>query len=395
MKNKRKICIVTGTRAEYGLLYWLLKEIKEDKELELQIIATGMHLSPEFGLTYKEIEKDFKIDKKIEILLSSDTPIAISKSMGLAQISFCEAYEELKPDILVVLGDRYEIFSAVSSAMISRIPIAHLHGGETTQGAFDESIRHSITKMSHLHFTATKKYKKRVIQLGEQPKSVFNVGGMGIENIKRLKLLNKEEFEKSIDFKLNKKNILVTFHPVTLENSTAKEQFQELLDAIDELQDTNIIFTKANSDTNGRVINKMCDEYVSKNSHKSVVFTSLGQIRYLSALQYIDAVVGNSSSGLAETPSFKIGTINIGDRQKGRIKAKSVIDSKEDKKSILNAFNILYSKDFQKTLKDVKNPYGDGCASKKIIKELKRVDLNNILKKKFFDIKKIKYNENN
>ena len=385
--TKRKICVVIGTRAEYGLLYWLMKEIKSDNDLELQLIVTGMHLSPEFGLTHKAIEKEFKINKKIEMLLSSDTPIGISKSMGLAQISFSEAYEDLKPDIIVVLGDRYEIFSAVSAAMIARIPIAHLHGGEATQGLIDEPIRHSITKMSHLHFTATKEYKNRVIQLGEHPSRVFNVGGMGIENIKRLKLLSKEEFEKSINFKLNKKNILVTFHPVTLENSTAKEQFQELLDAIDELEETNIIFTKANSDTDGRIINQMIDEYVAKNPHKSIGFTSLGQQRYLSALQYVDAVVGNSSSGLAEAPSFKIGTINIGDRQKGRIKASSVIDCEPNKSSIKQAFNKLYSKEFQKTLANTVNPYGDGCVSKKIVDILKSVDLENILKKSFYDLK--------
>ena len=384
---KRKVCVVTGTRAEYGLLYWLLKEIEADKELQLQVIVTGMHLSPEFGLTYKEIEKEFKINKKIEMLLSSDTSVGISKSMGLAQISFAESYDELKPDIVIVLGDRYEIFSATSAAMIARIPIAHIHGGEKTEGAFDESIRHSITKMSHLHFTATEEYKNRVIQLGEHPSRVFNVGGMGIENIKRLKLLSKDEFEKSIEFKLNSKNILVTFHPVTLENSTAKEQFQQLLDAIDELEDTNIIFTKANSDTDGRVINQMIDEYVTKNSHKSIVFTSLGQLRYLSALQYVDAVVGNSSSGLAEAPSFKIGTINIGDRQKGRIKASSVIDCEPNKDSILKSFEKLYSKEFQETLKTTINPYGDGYASKKIVEILKSVDLENILKKSFYDLR--------
>ena len=383
----RKICVITGTRAEYGLLYWLLKEIEADKELQLQVIVTGMHLSPEFGLTYKEIEKEFKINKKIEMLLSSDTSVGISKSMGLAQISFAESYDELKPDIVIVLGDRYEIFSATSAAMIARIPIAHIHGGEKTEGAFDESIRHSITKMSHLHFTATEEYKNRVIQLGEHPSRVFNVGGMGIENIKRLKLLSKDEFEKSIEFKLNIKNILVTFHPVTLENSTAKEQFQQLLDAIDELEDTNIIFTKANSDTDGRVINQMIDEYVTKNSNKSIVFTSLGQLRYLSALQYVDAVVGNSSSGLAEAPSFRIGTINIGDRQKGRIKASSVIDCEANKNSIVKAFAKLYSKEFQETLKTTINPYGDGCASKKIVEILKNVNLKNILKKSFYDLK--------
>lgn len=383
----KKICVVTGTRAEYGLLYWLMKEIEADKDLEFQLIVTGMHLSSEFGLTYKEIEKEFKIDKKIEMLLSSDTSIGISKSMGLAQISFAEAYEELKPDIVIVLGDRYEIFSATSAAMIAKIPIAHLHGGETTEGAFDESIRHSITKMSHLHFTATEEYKNRVIQLGEHPSRVFNVGGMGIENIKRLKLLTRDEFEKSIEFKLNKKNILVTFHPVTLENSTAKEQFQELLDAIDELEDTNIIFTKANSDTDGRVINKMIDEYVVKNFHKSIGFTSLGQLRYLSALQFVDAVVGNSSSGLAEAPSFKIGTINIGDRQKGRIKAESVIDCLPNKKSIEEAFDKLYSKEFDLILKVVENPYGNGCSSIKIIEEIKKFDFSDILKKVFYNIK--------
>ena len=386
MTTRRKVCVVTGTRAEYGLLYWLMKEIEADKEMELQIIATGMHLSPEFGLTYKEIEKDFKINKKIEMLLSSDNHIGISKSMGLAQISFAETYEELKPDIVVVLGDRYEIFSAASAAMIAKIPIAHLHGGETSEGAFDESIRHSITKMSHLHFTATEEYKNRVIQLGEHPNRVFIVGGMGIENINRLELLTKEKFEKSIDFKLNKNNILVTFHPVTLETGTAKIQFQELLDAIDELKETNIIFTKANSDTDGRIINKMIDEYVAKNNNKSALFNSLGQLRYLSALKYVDAVVGNSSSGLLEAPSFKIGSINIGDRQKGRIKAGSIIDSLPDKTSIKNAFKLLYSKDFQLIVEKSENPYGSGYASKKIVKIIKNFSLHNIIKKSFHNI---------
>jgi len=384
---KRKICVVTGTRAEYGLLYWLMKAIEADEALELQLIVTGMHLSPEFGLTYKEIEKDFKIDKKVEILLSSDTAIGISKSMGLAQISFSEVYDEISPDLLVVLGDRYEIFSAVSAAMIANIPIAHLHGGETSEGAFDEAIRHSITKMSHLHFTATEEYKRRVIQLGENPSRVFNVGGLGIENIKRLELLSYEDFEASIDFKLAKRNILVTFHPVTLEKATAKEQFGELLATVDDLEDTNIIFTKANSDRDGRIINKMIDEYVSLNSNKATAFSSLGQLRYLSALQYVNAVVGNSSSGLLEAPSFNIGTINIGDRQKGRIKASSVIDCEPNRQSITTAFKRLYSTAFQEILKNTENPYGDGCASQKILKEIKKFDFDQILKKSFYDIK--------
>jgi len=292
--------------------------------------------------------------------------------------------------MLVVLGDRYEIFSAVSVAMIAKIPIAHLHGGEATEGLIDEPIRHSITKMSHLHFTATTEYQNRVIQLGEQPDRVFNVGGMGIENIKRLKLLSKDEFEKSIDYQLNKKNILVTFHPVTLETSTASQQFQNLLDAIDTLKDTNIIFTKANSDTDGRVINSMIDEYMKNNGDKSVCFTSLGQLRYLSALQYVDAMVGNSSSGLTEAPSFKIGTINIGDRQKGRIMASSVIDCTTDIDSIRDGFKKLYSSEFKDILTDSTNPYGDGCASDKIIDILKNIDLDNIIKKSFYDLELIK-----
>lgn len=388
MQNKGKICVVTGTRAEYGLLYWLMKAIQDDDSFSLQIIATGMHLSPEFGLTYHEIEKDFHIDKKIEILLSSDTPVGVSKSMGLAQISFAEAYEELAPDLVVVLGDRYEIFSAASAAMIANIPIAHIHGGETTEGAFDEAIRHSITKMSHLHFTATDEYRNRVIQLGEAPERVFNVGGMGIENIQRLALLDKKGFEKSIDFVLADKNLLVTFHPVTLESESAKKQFQALLNAVDAQENTHIIFTKANSDTDGRIINKMIDEYVAKNCHKAVGFTSLGQLRYLSALQYVDAVVGNSSSGMAEAPSFNIGTINIGDRQKGRIKAESVIDCLPTEQAIRQALLKVYSAEFQSQLKTVKNPYGDGCASNKIIHIIKSTKLHSMIKKNFYDLPK-------
>lgn len=382
----KKICVVTGTRAEYGLLYWLMKEIDSDSELELQIIATGSHLSPEFGLTYKEIEKDFIINKKIEMLLSSDTSIGISKSMGLAQISFAEAYENLNPDIIILLGDRYEIFSAASSALIANIPIAHIHGGETTEGAFDESLRHSITKMSHLHFTAAEEYKNRVIQLGENPSRVFNVGGLGIDNIKRLKLLSKKEFEESINFKLNKKNILVTFHPVTLEKSTAKDQFQELLNAIDELENTTIIFTKANADTDGRIINNMIDNYVKNNSSKAVGFTSLGQSRYLSALQYIDAVVGNSSSGLIEAPSFKIATINIGDRQKGRLRAKSVIDCQPKKVEIINAIDKVNNKNFELLLQDSTNPYERNDVSTNIIKVLKKTKNKELNKKQFYDL---------
>ena len=383
----RKICVVTSTRAEYGLLYWLLKEIEADSELKLQLIVTGMHLSPEFGLTYKEIEKEFKIDKKIEILSSSHTSLDICAEMARVYEKFAPALAELKPDILVLLGDRYEIFGVAGVASIMQIPIAHIHGGETTQGAFDEAFRHSITKMSHIHFAATNEYANRIIQLGEEPSRVFNVGGTSIENIKKLNLLSKEEFEKSIDFRLAKKNILITFHPVTLENSSAREQFNELLNALDELEETNFIFTKANSDTDGDVINKMIDEYVSENPQKAVAFASLGQLRYLSAIKFVDIVLGNSSSGLLEVPSFKKATINIGDRQKGRARASSVIDVRPVKEEILAAIKRAYSKEFEQTLKDTINPYDGGNPSKKMVKVLKEIKLDGILKKKFYDVK--------
>ena len=382
----RKICVVTSTRAEYGLLYWLLKEIEADSELKLQLIVIGMHLRPEFGLTYKEIEKEFKIDKKIEILSSSHTSLDICAEMARVYEKFAPALAELKPDILVLLGDRYEIFGVAGVASIMQIPIAHIHGGETTQGAFDEAFRHSITKMSHIHFAATNEYANRIIQLGEEPGRVFNVGGPGIENIKKLNLLSKDEFERSINFKLAKKNILITFHPVTLENSSAREQFGEILKALDGLEDTNFIFTKANSDTDGDVINKMIDEYVNQNSQKAAAFASLGQLRYLSAIKFVDIVLGNSSSGLLEVPSFKKATINIGDRQKGRARASSVIDVRPAKEEILAAIKRAYSKEFEQTLKDTINPYDGGNPSKKMVKILKEIKLDGILKKKFYDI---------
>jgi len=383
--TKRKICVVTGTRAEYGLLYWLMKEIEADERLELQLIVTGMHLSPEFGLTYKAIEKEFTIDKKIEMLLSSDTSVGISKSMGLAQISFAEAYDELNPDILVVLGDRYEIFSAVSAAMISRIPVAHLSGGELTEGAIDDAMRHAITKMSHLHFVATEIYRKRVIQLGEDKNRVFNFGEAGLDNIYKLKLLSQKEFEKSIEWKLNDKNLLFTYHPTTLDSiEKIENDIVNILEYLRTLKNTNIIFTKANSDSGGRVINTILEKY-SQEYDNMKLFSSLGQLRYLSALQYVDAVIGNTSSGLVEAPSFHIGTINIGDRQKGRIKADSVIDCDVDVQSITKAIEKLYSIEFQKDLQTIENPYGNGGASKKTKDVLKSIDLTNLIVKHFQD----------
>lgn len=387
MSDKRKICVITGTRAEYGLLYWLMREIEAADDLELQLVVTGMHMSPEFGLTYRQIEADgFTISRKVEMLLSSDTPVGITKSMGLAMSGFADAYSDLAPDLVVVLGDRFEIFSAAAAATVARMPLAHLHGGETTEGAFDESFRHSITKMSHLHFVAAEEYRKRVIQLGEDPGRVYTVGALGIDNIKRLQLLSRDELENAIGFNLGKRNLLVTFHPVTLEHSTAQTQFKELLLALGQLEETHIIFTKANADPDGRVVNQMIDEYVEAHTSTSIARNSLGQLNYLSAMQYMDGVVGNSSSGLIEAPSFKVGVVNIGDRQRGRLKANNVIDSVPERKDILAAVQRLFGREFQEGLAYTKNPYGDGGAAEKILSVVRSYPLNDILKKRFFDL---------
>ena len=383
---KKKICIVTGTRAEYGLLRWVIDGVQRSKKLELQIITTGMHLSPEFGLTYNQIENDgYFINKKIEMLLSSDTSVGITKSMGIGLIGFAEALADLKPDFMLVLGDRFEIFSAVTSAMIAQIPVGHIHGGESTEGLIDESIRHSITKMSQFHFVATEKYRKRVIQLGEKPSNVFLVGGLGVDSLKKIRLLSKQKLEKLINFKFGKKNLLVTFHPVTLEKKTSEIQMKELLDALACIRETKIIFTMPNADTDGRVLFQLINEFLSKHSN-SIAFTSLGQLRYFSCIQYIDAVLGNSSSGLLEIPSFKKATIDIGDRQKGRVKAESVISCEPEKEAILKSIRFIYSKKFKSQLEHIKNPYGDGGASESIIKILNKTSFEGVLKKKFYDI---------
>lgn len=387
MKIPRKICVITGTRAEYGLLRLLMQLISEDSELDLQIIATGMHLSPEFGLTYQEIENDgFCIARKIEMLLSADTSTAISKSVGLGVISFADAYNDLAPDIAIVLGDRFEMLSASIAALLANIPIGHIHGGETTVGAFDEAIRHSITKMSWWHFVAAGEYEKRVIQLGEHPDRVINVGGMGVDSINNVRLLPKEELVKRTGIKFGRKNLLVTFHPVTLENKTSRNNFQSLLDVIGELEDTYIIFTMPNSDSDGRIIREMIDEYVSLHKQRSISFTSMGYLNYLSTLQYIDGVVGNSSSGLTEAPTFKIGTINIGERQKGRLKATSVIDCQPTNESIKRAIRNLYSDDFQELIQSTKNPYGEGGSAEKILNILKTTSIPEEPKKEFYDL---------
>lgn len=383
---KRKICVVTGTRAEYGLLYWLMKRLKNDSEVTLQIVATGMHLTPEFGLTVQQIEKDdFFINEKVEMLLSGDTPTAITKSIGLGVISFADAFNRLAPDIVVVLGDRFEIFAAAQAAMIMRIPIAHIHGGELTEGLIDDPIRHSITKMSHIHFTATEAYKKRVIQMGEQPSTVYNVGTLGLEGIKNLTLLNKEDLSKSIGFSLNK-YFLVTLHPTTLENSTAEKQIQVLLDALNEFPEYQVIFTKTNADTDGRVINQYIENYVKENPNKTCVFDSLGQLRYLSAIQHCDAVIGNSSSGLLEVPFFRKPTVNIGIRQGGRLKARSIIECDFNVNNIIKAINEAVSEKFNKQIQHIELLYGEGNTSEQIVNILKQIELKNITIKKFYDL---------
>ena len=384
---QRKICVLTGSRAEYGLLYWLMKEITCDPVIELQLVVTCMHLSAEFGFTYREIEKDgFTISRKVEMLLSSDSPVGVAKSMGLGMIVFAEAFHDLKPDILVLLGDRFELLAAASAALIAGIPIAHIHGGEITLGAFDEAIRHSITKMSHLHFTSTDEYRRRVIQLGEHPHSVFNVGALGIENVRRLSLLSKEELVGEIGFDMGEKCLLVTFHPVTLEHGMAEEQFSNLLDAIDGFPDIRTIFTKANADTEGRVINRMIDDYVGKNKQKAVSFTSMGQIRYLSALKCVDAVVGNSSSGIIEAPSVKTPTVNIGDRQKGRVRAGSVVDCEPRREDIARSLRQVLSPEFREKVDGISNPYEKEDTALAIKETIKRHPLDGILLKAFHDV---------
>lgn len=386
---KKKICVVTGTRAEYGLLKPLIEKIDNNSRLELQLIVTGMHLSPEFGLTYKNIESDgFEIDEKIEVLLSSDTSIGISKSMGLTLISFSETYQRLKPDLIIILGDRYETFSAMTAASVANIPVAHLYGGELTEGAFDDSFRHSMTKMSYLHFTSTDVYRKRVIQLGEHPERVFNVGALGVENILNLDLLSKSEIENDLEISLSDKYLLIVFHPVTLENKTAKNNFRELLKAVDKY-DKNIskVFIKGNSDTDGRIINQMIDNYVSENKN-SYTFVSLTIENYLSLLKKCFVLLGNSSSGIVEAPSLKTASINIGDRQKGRIKAESVFDCKNNEVDILSALKEADDFYLNDKFNNLNNPYEKENTSAEIMRVIEDFLLSNKidLKKSFFDI---------
>ena len=384
----RKICIFTGTRAEYGIMSRLFRMIEDDPELQLQIIATNMHLSPEFGMTYKEIEADgFKIDKKVEMLLSSDTANGTVKSMGLASIGFADALEDLKPDLAIILGDRYEMLVAASACLIYKIPLAHLFGGAITEGAYDDAIRHCISKMAHLHFTETEDYRRRVIQLGEQPDHVFCVGALGVDNIRNEEIMPLQDLEKSLNFHLGEKFLLVTFHPVTMETATSADQCDNLLTALSEVNDEyQLLFTLPNSDTDGRIIINKVKDFVAKNSDKAFAITSLGKKRYYSALKYTTAVVGNSSSGLIEAPSFNIPTLNIGNRQQGRTRGETVIDVPATLEGMREGLKKALSADFIAKCKTATNPYEKANTLETIFNTIKTYPLDGITKKTFYNL---------
>ncbi len=376
-----KVCVITGGRMDYGHLYKVMQAINLSPILELQIIATCMHLSPEFGLTYKKIEEDgFSINKKVECLLSSDTPSAVAKSVGMACISFSDAFLDLKPDLILLMGDRYELLAASQVALLMKIRIAHISGGDTTEGAYDEAIRHSITKMSHLHFVTNTDAFKRVKQLGENPEYIFNVGSPTIDYIIDTPMISKEDLEKKLKFKLRKINIIFTYHPVTLNAKKDRDDLLLILSALAELgQDVGLLITKSNADDGGRVLNQEIDKFTETNKNAKS-FDSLGQFLYYNCINNFDCVVGNSSSGLFEVPTFKKPTVNIGDRQKGRIRSKSVIDCKVNKKEILNAI----SRALKMNCEDIINPYGKGDSSMKIVSLLESIDINKLSLQKHF-----------
>lgn len=386
-KTKRKICVVTGGRAEYGLLFWLMKEIQADPELELQVVATGMHLSPEFGLTVNQITADgFPPPSRVDMLLSGDSAAAMAKGTGLGVIGFSDTYTNLKPDIVVVLGDRFEILAAAQAAMLLHIPIAHLHGGELTLGAVDENIRHAITKMSHLHFVAAEPYRRRVIQMGESPARVFNFGAPGLDAATRMPVLSREDVERQLNFALGDHYFVVTYHPETLSHTTPSAATQILLDALDEFPKARLVFTKANADVGGRAINTILDEYCLRQPDRAIARKSLGHTLYLNAVRHSQAVIGNSSSGLIEAPYFEKPTVNIGDRQRGRLRANSVIDCKESKDAIVSAIKESLSQEFTKTLPGINNPYGQGDCARRIKEVLGTTSLSALSIKEFHDL---------
>jgi len=381
----KKICVVTGTRAEYGLLEPLMEAIEADAALKLQLIVTGMHLSPEFGYTVDEIAKRFAIDERIEMLLSSDTPVGTTKSIGMAMIGFADAYARLRPDILLVLGDRFETFAAVAATVGHGIAVAHLHGGETTEGAIDEQFRHAITKMSHLHFTSTEIYRRRVVAMGEAPDRVFKVGAIGVEWIRKMNFLGKKALESSLGFSLEGKVVLVTHHPVTMHPGRAIEELAAIMMVLEKRKDLRPIFTYANADSEGRALNAMIDDFVTAHPHRSAAFASLGHLRYLSLMRCCFAVIGNSSSGIIEAPSIGVPTLNIGDRQSGRMRAESVLDCRGEISKIEAALDRLASETFREKLAQIQNPYEGTNTVGRIVEILASVDTVELLAKRFYE----------
>lgn len=385
----RKICVITGTRAEFGLLSGLMRLIQQSEQTTLQVVATNMHLSERYGNTYREIEEaGFAIDYKVPMLNESgaDDSTATVKAMSRALAGFADAYDALQPDLIIVLGDRYEMLCAVETAMIKQIPVSHLYGGDVTSGAYDDAIRHSITKMSHLHFTSTEEYRKRVIQLGEQPERVFYVGALGVENIKRVSLMSKESVEQDLQFELTDLTILVTYHPVTLSDSNPLDDINALFEALDEHPELRVIFTMPNSDTGGKVIAEAIEQYATQHTNRVRAYKSLGMRRYLSVMKYCTAVVGNSSSGIVETPSFHIPTLNIGSRQDGRIAATSVYNCATDKASISAGLDYILSPEFRAIASKAQNPYAKEGTAQAIFEVISTYPLEGIIKKKFYDL---------
>ena len=382
----KKVAVFTGTRAEYGLLYWLLKDIQSDSDLCLQLLVSGMHLSPEFGETYRQIEKDgFKIDEKIEILLSSDSAVGTAKSMGLGVLGFADALSRLAPDVLVILGDRFEALAAAQTAMILRVPVVHLHGGEITEGAYDDAIRHAITKLSYLHATSTEEYRQRVIQLGEAPERVFNVGAIGLDHLNRSSFLSVDELATSLNFTLHQPYVVVTYHPVTLADEEPTASFTALLETLEQYPDVQVILTYPNADDGGRRIIPLLEAYAAGQPQRVLAIPSLGQVRYLSAIKYAAAVVGNSSSGIIEVPSLDVPTVNIGMRQKGRLAATSVLHCDATASAIKAALDVALSRSYKVNDEQVYNPYGQGNASQQVISMLKNMKFTSV--KSFYDVK--------
>jgi len=384
----KKIAVFTGSRAEYGLLYWTMRGIQEHPSLDLQLIVSGMHLSSEFGNTVHEISQDgFQIDEKVEILLSSTSKVGVAKSIGVGVISFADTLTRLNPDCLVILGDRFEALAIAQTATVLGIPIAHIHGGELTEGLVDDAIRHSITKMAHLHFTSAEEYRKRVIQMGEDPSRVFNVGSPGVENIRRTKLLTRPQLEETLSFELGENPLLVTFHPVTLQRDGGLLELKNLLLALEELLPSHrVIFTHPNADAQGLFLASQIEAFVDSHPKETLLVKSLGQLRYLSLMNLACAVVGNSSSGLIEAPALGVPTINIGSRQSGRLRSKSVVDVSGSVSSIRSALSEAIADPSRKAARATENTFGAGTTAAQIVKVLESADFSMILQKRFFDL---------